>query len=384
MEFTVSKRELLRLMARMHGVAERKSTMTILSNVFVLAREGNVHLSATDLYLGVTGRTAAEVTKEGKLAVSARDFLERIKMMPEGPLQILTQDHSALVIKGSGTARRYTLRGIPGDDFPRLPSPSEGAEALTIGAQLFGELISKTYFSASVDETRAHLNSALFEWENDTVRMVSTDGHRLSKMEMKVGKQTASARARMLIPLKALHELRRLCEDVSAGVFQKEGSKSDQKGLISIMQSQSNAFFEGSGVCFSVKLVDAQFPPYTQVIPKTSSKKFVIRRATFAEALRAVSIAAGERIAGVKLVLNAGTVRILSESPEGGDGLDELPIEYGGPSITVGFNAKYFLDVLTAMNEEEVEVLLNGELDPALIQPVGDKDCVFVIMPMRV
>jgi DNA polymerase-3 subunit beta len=135
---------------------------------------------------------------------------------------------------------------------------------------------------------------------------------------------------------------------------------------------------------FGVKLVDAQFPPYAQVIPQSSDKKVRVPRAAFADALRAVSIAASERTGGVKLALVKGTMRITSESPESGDGFDEIPIDYDGPAITIGFNAKYFLDVLGALDEEEIILNLSGELDPAVVRPASERQFLAVVMPMRI
>ena len=379
MELSVAKKELLRLLTRMQGVAERKSTMPVLSNV-LLSVDGpsTLRLAATDLYLSVVGRVTAEVKKGGSVAVPAKDLLERVKMMPEGPIQIVTQDNATTTLKASGSARRYSLRGMPGEDFPPLPTPAEGSPTLALDVDVLSQLIAKTYFSVSTDETRAHLNSALFEWDGDVVRMVSTDGHRLSKMEVQVpGRQAA---ATMLIPLKAIQELRRLCDELAA-----EGSKDkDNKPQISITQSGSSAFFQAGGTTFSVKLVEAQFPPYAQVIPQSSEKKIRLPRATFADALRAVSIAASERTGGVKLSLQTGTLRISSESPDSGEGSDEVPVDYTGAGMTIGFNAKYFLDVLASLDEEEVILGLGGELDPAVVRPASDRAFLAVVMPMRI
>jgi DNA polymerase III subunit beta len=187
MELTVAKKDLLRLVARMQGVAERKSTMPVLSNVLV-AVDGpdSIRLAATDLYLSLSGKVPAHINKGGSVAVPAKDLFERVKMMPDGPIHISTNDTAATTLKAQGSARRYTLRGMPGDDFPPLPAPAEGSPNLSLDVSVLQELIAKTYFSISGDETRAHLNSAKFEWDGDLVRMVSTDGHRLSKMEVKV------------------------------------------------------------------------------------------------------------------------------------------------------------------------------------------------------
>jgi DNA polymerase-3 subunit beta len=377
MELTVPKKDLLRLVQRMQGVAERKSTMPVLSNV-LLAVDGPsaLRVAATDLYLALIGRIPVEVSKGGSVAVSAKDLLERVKMMPDGPIHVATQDNAGTTLKAQGSARRYTLRGMPGDDFPPLPAPAEGAPTLALEVAVLQELIAKTHFSISNDETRAHLNSALFEWDGDVVRMVTTDGHRLSKMEVKVTGRQASAT--MLIPLKAIQELRRLCDDLAAE--SKEGGKAQ----LQITQSGSSAFFQGGGMSFAVRLVDAQFPPYTQVIPQQSEKIVRVPRGAFADALKAVSVAASERTGGVKLQLGQGTMRITTESPESGEGFDEIPIEFAGPTMTIGFNAKYFLDVLAALDEEEVELGLGGELDPAVVRPAGPRQFLAVVMPMRI
>jgi len=377
MELTVPKKDLLKLVSRMQGVAERKSTMPVLSNV-LLAVDGPsaLRVAATDLYLALVGRVTVDVSKGGSVAVSAKDLLERVRMMPEGPIHLASQDNATTTIKAAGSARRYTLRGMPGDDFPPLPAPSEGSPSLSLDVDALQELIAKTHFSISTDETRAHLNSALFEWDGDVVRMVTTDGHRLSKMEVKVGGRQASAT--MLIPLKAVQELRRLCDDIAAEA--KEGAKAQ----VQIAQSGSSAFFQGGGMSFAVRLVDAQFPPYSQVIPQNSEKKVRVPRSAFAEALRAVSIAASERTGGVKLAVTKGTMRITTESPESGEGFDEIPIDYAGPNMTIGFNAKYFLDVLSALDDDEVELGLGGELDPAVVRPASPRQFLAVVMPMRI
>jgi DNA polymerase-3 subunit beta len=388
MELTVAKKDLLKIVSRMQGVAERKSTMPVLANV-LLATDGQnaLRLAATDLYLSLMGRVSADVSKPGSVAVSAKDLFERVKMMPDGPVVIASQDSATTTIKAAGTARRYTLRGMPGEDFPPLPQPVEGAPTLVLEVDILSELIAKTHFSISTDETRAHLNSAQFEWEGDVVRMVTTDGHRLSKVDVKVsGRQASSS---MLIPLKAIQELRRLCEEMLAEGPTNGADGSKSKPVLQITPSGASAFFQGAGTTFSVKLVDAQFPPYAQVIPQQSERIVRAPRAALADALKAVSVAASERTGGVKLSLTKGSMRITSESPESGDGFDEIPVEFGGPNMSIGFNAKYFLDVLAAVTDDEVSIGLSGELDPAVIRPAGatttsDRQFLAVVMPMRI
>jgi DNA polymerase-3 subunit beta len=186
MQLVVSKKELSRLLSRCQSVADKKSTMPVLANVLLEAVGADkLKLAATDLYVAVSGSINAEVEKGGSIAIGARDLYERVKMMPEGKIGISTTD-STTTVRAFGQARRYTLHGISGQEFPSLPEPSKTADAMSLSPAVLGKLIASTHFSISTDETRLHLSSALFEWEGDRVRVVTTDGHRLSKMEVTV------------------------------------------------------------------------------------------------------------------------------------------------------------------------------------------------------
>src|SRR5580658_6784374 len=246
MELSLAKKDLVKLLSRMQGVAERKSTMPILANV-LLSVDGPsaLRIVATDLYLSIAGKMPAEVSKGGSVAVSAKDLLERVKMMPDGPIFVASQENASTTLKAQGSARKYTLRGMPGDDFPPIPTPGEGAPTLALEVEVLAALIAKTHYAISTDETRAHLNSALFEWDGDVVRMVTTDGHRLSKMEVKVSGRQASAT--MLIPLKAIQELRRICDEALVDAPARDSGKDVARPQLQITQSGSSAFFQGAG-----------------------------------------------------------------------------------------------------------------------------------------
>lgn len=381
MNITIAKKDLLRLVGRCQGVVDKKSTMPILANVLINVDGPNsVRIAATDLYLAVAGTAAAEVRQGGSTAVPARDLFDRVKMMPEGPVSVSVAATGATEIKSGTSPRRYRLHGLPGDSFPALPEPSDDAPVLELEVEVLSALINSTQFSISTDETRPHLNSALFEWDGDHVRMVTTDGHRLTKCEASVPGRQASAT--MLIPLKAIAELRRLTDEARA-----EPNREGQPPMVTIAQSGPNAFFTLADTRFCVKLVDAQFPAYQQVIPASAERAIRAPRLALVEALKAVSLAASDRTGGVKLTLEGGTMRIMSESPESGDGFDEIPIDYSGETVVIGFNARYVLDVLSVLADEEVQILLSGELDPAVIKPASEpanRSFVGVVMPMRI
>src|SRR5215471_2135212 len=243
MDVIVPKKDLLRLVGRCQGVADKKSTMPALSNVLInVSGPTELRVAATDLYLAMSGTAASvEVRKGGSIAVPARDLYERIKMMPDGPVHLSTTDGFSMTLRAGTTARRYTLRGMPGEDFPSLAEPDPKAATLELELELLSTLIARTHFSISTDETRAALNSALFVWDGDRVRMVTTDGHRLSKMELRVpGRQ---ATATMLIPLKAIGELRRLADESRAEGGKDASGKEGEAQKVTITQSGPNAFF---------------------------------------------------------------------------------------------------------------------------------------------
>jgi DNA polymerase-3 subunit beta len=373
MELTVAKKDLLKLLARVGSVTERRSTMQALSNVLFTAEGSSLRLFATDNAMAMAGAVGAQVTSPGVVALPAKDLIERVRMMPDGPVSLSTNERSIATLKASVGARRYTVSGLPEVDFPAPPEvPSAGA-TLTIAARDMVDLIAHAAFSVSTDESRPHLNSALVEFDGDVVRMVSTDGHRLTKAEITNG--AGSAKATLLVPLKAVLELRRVCDDLL--------SDAGADATLAITTSGSTAFFTAGSLVFSVKLVEAQFPPYAQVIPKQASRNVRASRAALADALRAVAIAASEKTGGVRLLLGEGVVRIASESP-GGEGFDELPVDYSGSPVQVGLNGKYLLDVLACLSEDEVSVDLNGELDPIVVKPSGDRSFLAVVMPMRI
>jgi DNA polymerase-3 subunit beta len=206
--------------------------------------------------------------------------------------------------------------------------------------------------------------------------MVTTDGHRLSKMEFHVDGSDGSAS--MLLPLKGVMELKRLCDEA-----RNDGDETP----VEIIHSGPNAYFRLGGFQFSVKLVDAQFPPYDKVIPPLSERAVRAPRLALADALKAVSVASSDRTGGVKLTMTGGTMRFESESPESGEGFDEVPVDYDGSDITIGFNARYVVDVLNAIEDDEVLLAISGELDPAIIKPGTESarsSYLSVIMPMRI
>lgn len=375
MEFSISKRDFLRCLARTHAVADRKSSMPILSNI-LLATEGTdrVRLSATDLYLGVTSLSVADVKRAGSVAISARTLFDIVKNLPEGEVSFNVGANHACEIRCGKV--RYKIPGMADDDFPPLPVP-ENATFAELDAARLGELIGLTQYSMSHDDTRPHLSGTLLEIEGGRLRLVTTDGHRLSKAEHTTG---VTLEFTMLVPHKGIAELKRMIEEVRS-----EQKGSDAPATVAVAKTKGHAFFVREGLSLSVKLADEQFPPYNKVIPKQQSKRVVASRARLVESLRRINLVANDKSGGVQLHLTPGLLRVQSQNPDVGEGMEELEVDYAGEPLSIGFNAKYLLEALNALSHDEVALELNGEVDPGVIKPVGDgADFVGVVMPMRI
>lgn len=378
MQLTIQKKDFLRSLARTHSVADRKSSMPILSNI-LLSTDGpkTLRFAATDLYLSVTSTAPVDTKTGGTIAVAARTLFDIVKNLPEGEVSLSVVGNHAVEIR-SGKVR-FKIPGMPGQDFPSLPSPGN-AEFATLDADEVGRLCALTHYSMSSDETRPHLAGALFEGDGKAVRMVTTDGHRLSKAEYKRGEGKKLLNFSMLVPGKGIVELRKLIDEAK----QSREKGDDKPATIDIGTAGGNAFFRRDDVVLSVKLVDEQFPPYSKVIPSAQNRKVNLGRMQLTESLRRIALVASDKSGAVRFNIEPGTLRITSENPDVGEGSEELSVDYAGEPIEIGFNAKYVLDVLGALVEDEVRLELGGQLDPGVIKPVGATDFVGVIMPMRI
>jgi len=378
MQITLQKRDFLRGLARTHGVADRKSSMPILSNVLLDASaDHGLRLSATDLYLGMSSVVPAEVVVPGVVAVAARTLFEIVKNLPAGEVKLTVGENQSAEIRCGKVV--YRIPGMPGEDFPPLPNP-EGAESVAVRVALLSELVALTQYSMSTDDTRPHLAGALFAADDGVIRMVTTDGHRLSKAEHHLPTDAPKPSFSMLVPHRGVGELRRLLDDAKAD--SKAGSEAP---VLDIVQTGGHAFFGYADTMLSVKLADEQFPPFEKVIPQSQTKRVVTARNRLIEALKRISLVANDKSGGVQLSLEPGVLKIQSQNPDVGEGSEEVDVDYDGDKLSIGFNARYMLDVLGALTHDEVALGLSGELDPCVIRPVGDGvDFAGVIMPMRI
>jgi DNA polymerase-3 subunit beta len=366
MEFKIQKNEFLRGLYLAHGIADRKSTLPILANV-LLRTEGKNKLvcAATDLSVTMVVTLSAKVEKEGGLTVSARQLYEIVKGLPEEEVRVQSTEQSWAEVR-SGKVE-FKVVGMPDRDYPKLPSIQE-AETFKVDSATLREMIAKTIFSVSLDETRQHLSGVLFESDGTTGRMVSTDGHRLSKVGRPLpgGPKLATG---VLIPRKGVLELRRAIETretpCEIGIY------------------QGNLVLKADDVSISVKLVDGQFPPYDQVIPKDNDRAVVVSRLGLLDALKRVALMSSDKTWGVRFGLEKGKLRVESDNPDLGAAKEEMDVPYKGAALQIGFNARYFIDLLGEIETPEVRLELSGELDPGVVRPADGSDYVGVVMPMR-
>jgi DNA polymerase III subunit beta len=366
MEFRIQKSEFLRGLRLAQGIADRKSTMPILANV-LLRTDGKskLVLAATDLNVSVSAELAVKVEKEGGLTVGAKPLHEIISNLPGEDIVFKRAENNWANIKAARV--EYKLVGMPDREFPKIPDHREVKYA-KVDAAALREMIDKTLFSVSSDETRFHLNGVLFESDGQKGRMVSTDGHRLSKIEKTLtgGPQLSAG---VIIPKKGLTEIKRAVDGVS--------------GACDLAVQGTYVFLRTGDIALAVKLIESQFPPYEQVIPKTNDKVVVLDRQQLLEALKRASLMSSET-RGVKMSIEKGGVKISSDNPELGEVREELEVGYAGPALAIGFNPRYFTELLGQMTTEQVKLELNGELDPALLRPGDGTEYLGVVMPMRI
>jgi len=371
MEIKIKKDEFLKGLYLAQSIADRKSTIPNLANVLIQTKgTDSIICSATDTRVSVVSESKAEVQVEGGMSIGAKHLFEIIRSMPGDDIQFKKTENNYAVIT-SGKAH-YELVGMSDQDFPSLPDHAD-VEYVELDAQVISNMISKTIFSVSTDETRRHLSGILFEWQGSLARMVSTDGHRLSKVETELG-EGLNLTEGIIIPRKGLQEMRRLIENV-------EGTC--DMGVHGLGTQEGSAVIRAGDTTLTVKVVDAKFPPFDQVVPQSSDKHILLDKIQFFESLKRVSIMSSERNKGIRIELSNGQLRIRSDNPDLGEAHEDIDVDYEGEKIVIGFDARYFLDILNEIEEDKVVVELSGELDPGVVRPADSKTYLGVIMPMR-
>src|SRR5579864_7944349 len=370
MEFSVKKFDLLEELNLTQGVIERKTTIPILSHMLCEARGNRLSITATDLELSIRTSCEAKVKKEGAGTIPAKKLLDLVRLLPEEEIRFkLLENHWVQIMCDR---KAYKMVGMSRDNFPALPAfpPTQ----VKIPAKLLSELISKTIFAISQEESRYTLNGALVVLNPSAITMVATDGHRLAMVEMAHKFTGLPGDVRVLVPKKALTEVHRLCAP--------EGDD----GEVEFAQDESHLFFQFGGRLLTSRKLTGTFPNYEAVLPREVNKTVVLERTELQDALRRVSQLADQRSHAVKFMLAKEGVENSASSPEYGEAKEAIEKEFKGEPISIGFNAQYLLDFLAAAADGPISVELKDEQSAGQMRPLADESCHYryVVMPMRI
>jgi DNA polymerase-3 subunit beta len=367
MEFRAKRGDFLATLYWTQGIVERRNTMPILANVLIESRNGEIHLTATDLEVGIRGKLEGEVIRDGVVTVGAKKLYEIVREAPEETLQVKRLENDWVEIKSGKSV--FKIVGLDAREFPQFPK-FEGEKLASVPAKVFREMIERTIFSVSNDETRYNLNGVFVEEIKDgKVRMVATDGHRLAMIDRGIG--ALGLGKGVILPRKGLAELRRLLEGA-------------EDGLVSVGFKENMGLVVKENVELFMRLIEGDFPDYSKVIPKDNPQLARLGQNDFLHALRRVSLLSSERYKGIKMEFKAGKVSITASNPELGEAVEDVEIDYQGKTLTVGFNARYLIDVLTVLGDGgDIELALKDDVSPSILRKGNDDGYLYVIMPMR-
>ncbi len=367
MECTIARDELLQGLYLTQGIVERRTTIPILANVLMESVEDGVAIAATDQEVGVRRRCEAKIKKKGALTTGARKLYEIVRECPEGAIAVRTLENNWIEV--SAGKSRFRIVGLDPKEFPAMPSPAREPAGAALPSEMLREMIARTLFAVSTDETRLNLSGILMEsTEKGKVRMVATDGHRLSMITRTVEQGAPSSG--VIIPRKGVVEISKVIEsgDEPVTIVVQAGVAHASRGRVDL----------------SMRLIEGEFPDYKQVIPQKSERKLLVGVEPLLSALRRVSIVSSERTRGVKMQMEAGKLEISSMNPDVGEASEEVAVEYDGSPLSIGFNAKYVMDLLTVLPDSaHVEIGFNDEVSPGVIRCESDTDFLYVVMPMR-
>ncbi len=379
MEFTVKQSDLVRELNLSQGVVEKKTTIPILSNVLIETGDGAIHLTATDLELGIRCSCPARIVKAGSGTLPARRLLDYIRLLPDADVNFKLMDNQwANIVCGRSRSR---IAGMSRESYPQLPTMPDPLG--TIPAATLAAMIGKTIFAISSEESRFTLNGAQLLMNSSALTMVSTDGHRLALVEYKVENPDVEGTYKTLLPKKAMNELQKLAADA------------DSNAAFTFSGDDNHLFFAlGDRMLISRKLT-GNFPDFDRVLPKSQTHQVQLGKEDTRSTVQRVSQFSEERSRAIRLQFAEGELKIFSSMSETGESEETIPVSYNGPATDIGFNAQYLLDFLGANSENACTFLFNdaqsaGELRPSTQNADQDKSKEvtyvyrYVVMPMRI
>ncbi|KPF79182.1 DNA polymerase III subunit beta [alpha proteobacterium AAP81b] len=373
MKAIVERATLLKCLAHIQSVVERRNTIPILSNVLIEARDNGLRLMATDLDLQVVETIAASIDLNGATTASAHTLFDIVRKLPEGSQVELATSGDKMTVNAGRS--RFSLATLKRDDFPVI-AETELPTSFTLKAAELRELIDATRFAISTEETRYYLNGIYLHAVDGAVphlRAVATDGHRLARIELDLP-EGAAGMPGVIVPRKCVAEVRKLLDECA----------DDAPVDIALSTSKIRFRFSAEATLTS-KLIDGTFPDYTRVIPTANDRLLRIDAKSLSEGVdRVAAIATTEKTRAVKLALGRDKVTLSVTSPENGTAAEEVPADYASPEFEVGFNYRYLLDILGQVGSDQVDVHLADAAAPTLIRENDDSKALYVLMPMRV
>jgi DNA polymerase-3 subunit beta len=367
MKATIERATLLKSLSHVQSVVERRNTIPILSNVLIEAREdGSIRLMATDLDLQVDESVPANVATPGATTVSAHTLFDIVRKLPEGSQVELNAAEGKMQL--SAGRARFNLSTLPRDDFPVI-AEGELPTRFELPAATLRQIIDKTRFAISTEETRYYLMGIFLHVADDALKAAATDGHRLARVTV-AKPDGADGMPDVIVPRKCVAELRKLLDEL--------------EGTVEVSMSPTKIRFGLGSAVLTSKLIDGTFPDYNRVIPTGNDKLLKLDPKSFAQGVDRVSTIASEKTRAVKMTVDRDKVTLSVTSPESGTATEEIAADYGSDTIEIGFNARYLLDILGEIDGDTVEVHLADAAAPTLLRENDKSPALYVLMPMRV
>jgi DNA polymerase III subunit beta len=363
----IERDALLKPLQAVTGIVEKRHTLPILSNVLLERKAGELQLVATDLEIQVSTRCEAGAgSAEQNLTVSARKLLDILRSLPEGSDVTLDAQNNRLQVRAGKS--RFNLQTLPAADFPLLGDAGTALATVSLPQKDFRELLLLVQFSMAQQDIRYYLNGMLLVLDGSGMRVVATDGHRLSYASGAIPGQ--EQKHEVILPRKAVLELARLMSD------------SEEPVQVELYASQVK--FRFGGIELTTKIIDGKFPDYNRVIPTTYQKHVSLNRIILLQALQRAAILSNEKFRGVRWMLTGNSLRVSCTNNEQEEAQEELEIEYAGEPLDVGFNITYLLDVLNNVGSERIQCAL-GDASSSMLVTLPDRgDYRYVVMPMRI
>jgi len=371
MKLTIERAALLRSLNHVQSVVERRNTIPILSNVLIDAADGKLSLTTTDMDLAMVDSVAADITEAGSITTPAHTLYDIVRKLPDGAQIALDYDGEAQKLSLASGRSRFVLACLPREEFPVM-AEDDMPHTFQLSAEDLKNLIDKTRFAISTEETRFYLNGIFMhvpESDAQALVAVATDGHRLARVRLALPDGAAGIPG-VIIPRKTVNEIRKLLDEVEEAV--------------QVSLSESKIRFDIPGAVLSSKLIDGTFPDYDRVIPKQNDKDLEVDAHLFAEAIDRVSTISSEKSRAVKLMVDTDRVTLSVNSLESGSATEEIAAGYQSDVIEIGFNARYVLDIMGQVEGDSVKVSFADSSAPTLVQDISDATALYVLMPMRV